>query len=105
MGGEHAWQSLRFAGSAPDLVAKIQQAETVDAAQSIAHSEGMDKQRPDWESVKCDVLKSILKLKFQQHPPLLQELLATNDRLIVNVDTDQWAGMSAAGGIPTGQNH
>lgn len=103
--GEHAWQSLKYVDTAPELAAKIQQAETVDAAHMISHSEGVDKHRRDWDSVKYDILLAIIRAKFRQHPPLLQELLATGDRLIVNVDTDQWAGMSAAGGIPTGQNN
>jgi len=102
---EHAWQSLRFAGTSPELVLKIQQADTVDAVHSISLLEGADKQRPDWDSTKYDLLKTVLKAKFQQHPALAQELLGTGERLVVNVDTDPWAGMSAAGGIPTGQNH
>ena len=36
-------------------------------------------------------------LKFEQHDDLAQLLLATADKLIVNVDQDHWAGMSAAG--------
>jgi len=103
--GEHAWHSLKFAGSAPELATKIQQAETVDAAQALSFMEGTDKQRPDWEGVRCELLRTILRAKFQQHPALRQELLDTGDRLIVNVDTDPWAGMSAAGGIPTGSNN
>jgi len=102
---EHAWQSLRFAGSADDLAARVRQADSVDAAHAVAHSEGLEKQRPDWDDARFEVLKGIVRAKFQQHAPLRQELLATQERLIVNVDTDQWAGMSAAGGIPTGQNH
>jgi len=102
---EHAWRSLRFATSAPDLARKIQQARTVEEAQALSVTEGSDKVRPDWEDVKYAVLLKVLRAKFQQHPKLLQELKATRDRTIVAVDTDAWAGMAATGGIQTGQNH
>merc|ERR1712048_227216 len=102
---EHAWQSLKYATTAPDLAAKIQQAATLDEAVALSQTEGYDKARPDWDDVKCEVLLKILRAKFQQNAALKQELLSTGKRLIVNVGTDEWAGMSAAGGIPKGANN
>merc|ERR1712048_108690 len=102
---EHAWQSLKYATSAPELALKIQQAVTVDEAVNFSRSEGFERERPDWDSVKCEVLLKIQRAKFQQNAALKQELLSTGKRLIVNVGQDKWAGMSAAGGIPTGANN
>eukprot|EP00930_Biecheleria_cincta_P102327 TRINITY_DN94029_c0_g1_i1.p1 TRINITY_DN94029_c0_g1~~TRINITY_DN94029_c0_g1_i1.p1 ORF type:complete len:382 (+),score=73.60 TRINITY_DN94029_c0_g1_i1:176-1321(+) len=103
--GEHAWQCLKYETSSPDLAAKIRDAPTVDDAHTISNTDGRDKQRGDWDDVKLEVLLSILRAKFSQHDALKAELLATGHKLIVNIDTDKWAGMSAAGGIPTGQNN
>lgn len=35
--------------------------------------------RPDWESVKLEVMYSIVHAKFKQNPELLEKLLATGD--------------------------
>ena len=35
--------------------------------------------RPDWESVKLEVMYSIVHAKFKQNPHLLEKLLATGD--------------------------
>ena len=78
---------------------------TVAAAHMLAHTDGMDKQPADWDIIKYDVLLTVLRAKFKQNPKLAEELVATGDRTIVNADTDSWAGMSAAGGIATGQNN
>ena len=42
--------------------------------------------------------------KFTQHGDLRAELLSTQSKVLVLVDPDTWAGMSAAGGIPKGRN-
>merc|ERR1712100_241817 len=75
--GEHAWQSLKFTETAPDLAKRIREAETVDAVHLIAASEGMDKFREDWDVVKYDMLLKVLKAKFQQHATLREKLLET----------------------------
>lgn len=102
---EHAWQSLRFASTMPELAAKIRQAETADDAHTLARTDGWNKHRKDWDDAKYEILLTLLRAKFGQHAPLSQELLDTGDKMLVNVDSDQWAGMSAAGGIATGHNH
>jgi len=102
---EHAWQCCKFIEAAPALAKRIRETETVDAAHLISHSEGMDQIREDWDIVKYDMLLKILRAKFQQSTVLKEQLLATGTRLLVNVDIDKWAGMSAAGGIATGANN
>jgi ribA/ribD-fused uncharacterized protein len=101
---EHAWQSLKFVGSAPDIAKKIREAKTVDLALTISNTEGIDKVRADWSGVRYETMLRVLRAKFQQHPDLRGRLLETGDRLLVNVDIDKWAGMSATGGIATGEN-
>jgi len=38
---------------------------------------GTVKLRPDWEEVKLQVMKNVLKLKFTQNPELFQKLIST----------------------------
>merc|ERR1711862_641135 len=68
--GEHAWQSLKYETSAPEIASKIQQAATVDAAHTISHTEGFNRHRKDWDEVKYGVLLTILRAKFTQHVAL-----------------------------------
>lgn len=43
--------------------------------------------RPDWDAVKLDVMRSILRAKADQHEYVRRKLLATGDRLLVE---DSW---------------
>ena len=47
----------------------------VCAAHTLSHTEGIDKHRPDWDDVKYDVLLTILRAKFSQHPDLASKLV------------------------------
>lgn len=46
-----------------------------------------DKRRPDWDTVKVDVMRSILRAKVEQHEYVRRKLLATGDRELVE---DSW---------------
>lgn len=102
---EHAWHSLKYTQTAPELARKIQKTDTVEAALVLSHTEGMDKIRDDWDTIKYDMLLKVHRAKFHQHKELQEKLLATGERLLVYVDADTWAGMSAPGGIATGANN
>lgn len=39
--------------------------------------------RPDWEEVKIDVMREVLRAKFDQLPDLKEKLLATGNRILV----------------------
>lgn len=39
--------------------------------------------RPDWDSVKLDVMYQVCKAKFEQNPDLLERLLATEDEELI----------------------
>jgi ribA/ribD-fused uncharacterized protein len=43
--------------------------------------------RPDWISVRVDIMRDILRAKFDQHPYVRQKLLATGDRELIE---DSW---------------
>lgn len=43
--------------------------------------------RSDWESVKIDVMREIVRIKFQTHPKLAEKLLATGNEELVEGNT------------------
>ena len=45
------------------------------------------KLRSDWETVKVDIMKELVKCKFDQHPELKQKLIDTGDRLLIEGNT------------------
>lgn len=54
------------------------------------------KLRPDWEDVKISIMKEIVSQKFLQNPTLLEKLMSTDNRLIVegNAWRDTFWGVS-----------
>jgi ribA/ribD-fused uncharacterized protein len=58
--------------------------------------------RPDWEAVKDDVMRSVVRAKFTQHPELKQTLLSTGSANIVeHTANDSYWG---DGGDGSGRN-
>lgn len=58
--------------------------------------------RPDWETVKLDVMRTAVRAKFQQHPALRELLLNTGDALLIeHTKNDSYWG---DGGHGSGQN-
>jgi len=103
---EHYWQSIRYGTTAPDLAAKICKSYTVQAAIMLSNREGMNKIRPDWDEVKEDLLIQGLRAKFAPTDEVaVKALKDTMPKTIVCADVDPWKGMTAVGGIATGQNH
>jgi ribA/ribD-fused uncharacterized protein len=103
--GEHCWQAQKYLETFPELAAKIAAAATVDEAHTVSHMEGIDRHRKDWENIKYEILEDIIRAKFTQNRQLVPRLLETAGKMIVNADTDEWAGMSAASGIAKGYNN
>ncbi len=100
---EHYYQAQKFLGSPhPELMAVIHQVETPEAAAAI----GRDRQRilrPDWETVKTQVMHRAVLKKFLTHPEIQEILLATGETLIVeDSPTDYFWG---CGADKTGKNH
>eukprot|EP00562_Extubocellulus_spinifer_P002114 CAMPEP_0178489236 /NCGR_PEP_ID=MMETSP0696-20121128/10272_1 /TAXON_ID=265572 /ORGANISM="Extubocellulus spinifer, Strain CCMP396" /LENGTH=405 /DNA_ID=CAMNT_0020117031 /DNA_START=54 /DNA_END=1271 /DNA_ORIENTATION=+ len=104
---EHYWNSVRYETTDPDLARRIASA---DSPVLLSNTEGMDKARKDWDDVKEDMLLKGLRAKFAGPSKACCEaaakfLVETSPKSVVCVSVDPWAGMSAAGGIATGQNH
>lgn len=77
---EHYFQAQKFAGT-PDAEAIRGAASPMQAAKM-----GRDRMRPlrpDWDTVKLEVMREALRAKFTQHPDLHAALLATGDALLV----------------------
>lgn len=92
---EHYFQAQKFVGTPHE--AEIQAAETP----AIAAAMGRDKSRPlrpDWESVKEDIMREALEAKFHQHPELAALLSSTGDALLTEASPkDGYWGTGADG--------
>ena len=96
---EHYFQGQKFPGT------EHQEAIRLTASPMTAARMGRDRRqmlRPDWESVKDDVMLRALRAKFSQHPKLAALLLSTGDaRLVEHTTNDSyWAD----GGDGSGRN-
>lgn len=78
---EHAYQSLKFRGTAPVIEEKIVQCHSAYEAQKIAH-ENTDKQIKNWDDIKIPVMEDLLVAKLEQHPYVKAKLLQTKKYLI-----------------------
>lgn len=61
------------------------------------------KLRPDWESVKFDVMYEVCLAKFSQHPDLRAKLITTGDAELVEGNTWGDRVWGVCGGV--GENH
>ena len=83
---EHAYQAKKFKDSSSEVYEKIKHARSAHDAQKIAN-ENKSTQNPDWDNVKKDTMKEILRRKINQHPYVLKKLLQTGPREIIE---DSW---------------
>jgi ribA/ribD-fused uncharacterized protein len=77
---EHFSQAQKFAGTEHEAAVRLA------ALPMIAAKMGRDRSRPlrgDWESIKEDIMREAVLAKFEQHPPLRELLLSTNDAQII----------------------
>jgi len=96
---EHYFQAQKFADTEHEEA--IRQAKSPMIAARMGRSRERPL-RPDWESVKDDIMREVLYAKFTQHPSLRSLLLHTSDaELIEHAKNDSyWAD----GGDGTGKN-
>lgn len=61
--------------------------------------------RPDWESVKIQLMEEIVRAKFSQNPRLAEKLLKTGDKMLIEGNTwrDTFWGVDLESG--KGENH
>jgi len=92
---EHYFQARKFAGTPHEEQVRL--ARTPKQAAEL----GRDRKRPlrpDWESVKDDLMRRAVLAKFEQHPDIRAILLATGDEPIVeNAPGDRYWGCGADG--------
>ena len=96
---EHYFQAQKFLDEA--LQEKVRLARTPRAAADM----GRDRSNPlraDWETVKDDVMRKVVRAKFTQHAELKKLLLDTGDAIIVEhtVNDAYWGD----GGDGSGKN-
>lgn len=96
---EHYFQAQKFAGS--EHAEKIRIARSPKEAKNL----GMTRKltiRPDWETVKVDIMRRAVLAKFRAHADLRERLLATgNQEIVENAPGDYFWGCGKLGG---GQN-
>ena len=83
---EHAYQAARFKDVSPHIVDFIKNAKSAHDAQKIAR-DYRSQQIPDWDNRKKEVMKEIIRHKLDQHSYVLEKLLKTGDRIIIE---DSW---------------
>lgn len=80
---EHYYQAQKFADE------RIRQA--IAAAPNAHAAKIVSKQyksarRADWDDAKVDIMRQAFREKFKQHPQLAQQLVATGDAILVEVN-------------------
>jgi N-glycosidase YbiA len=84
---EHAYHWARFDYPAGVLLQDcVQRSGSAHEAFKFAQ-ENKSKQREDWDFIKVDVMREILRAKADQHEYVRRKLLATSDRELVE---DSW---------------
>ena len=91
---------MKFKGY-PNAQATVRGQKSPSMAACFGRSPNMPR-RPDWDKVKDDVMREALQLKFDQHPKLEEQLLATREwNLVEKSRKDLYWG---DGGNGTGKN-
>ncbi|KAK9138624.1 hypothetical protein Sjap_009218 [Stephania japonica] len=98
---EHYYQAHKFVGvndrQARDCIEQIKSAKSPEEAARVGRSmqrKRPDLVRPDWETVKIDVMYRALKCKFSIHPHLNAMLLSTAGSVLVEASPHDlfWGG-------------
>lgn len=83
---EHAYQAAMFKGVQPEIMESIKKAKSAHDAQKIAQK-NRDKRIHNWNDIKKEIMKEILRCKINQHPYVLKKLLESGNREIIE---DSW---------------
>ncbi len=88
---EHAYHFERFWGAVPQVTASIARdfiCNTTSAHEAFRYAQdNKGWQRRDWDAVKVDAMRDILRAKVDQHEYVRRKLLATGDRELID---DSW---------------
>lgn len=77
---EHYFQAMKFEGT------EYEEAVRLTTSPAAAAYVGRDRTLPlrkDWEQVKDDIMREVVRAKFTQHPPLRELLISTGDAILV----------------------
>ena len=97
---EHYFQAMKFP-THPEYQEKIRMAKSPAQAKTLGRTRAIPI-RPDWDSVKDDIMRYAVQAKFDTHQRLRTELIATQtETLIEDAPTDYYWG---AGRTGTGKN-
>lgn len=97
---EHFYQSQKF--SDPEYSEKIRLAPSPKNASDLGKDRN-HKMKDTWDEIKNDIMFLGVKLKFENNHDLLESLLATEDRLLIeNSPYDKYWGIGQDG---SGYNH
>ena len=95
---EHYYQSQKFATVDPAYAEEIRQAPNPKAAAELGRAQRTPAIRSDWETVKDDVMRKVVKHKFTVHEACRKVLLSTkNEELIEDSPVDSYWGCGADG--------
>jgi len=79
---EHAFQAAKAKDRALKL--SVANAPSPGAAKRMGRKLHL---RPDWEMVKVDIMRALVRLKFSTHSELRAQLLATGDAMLIEGNT------------------
>ena len=79
---EHAYQAAHFFETAPDFAERIREMRSAHEAFKFAKSNTL-KVVKNWEDIKIGIMEDICRHKLNQHPYVREQLLNTEDVLIV----------------------
>jgi ribA/ribD-fused uncharacterized protein len=79
---EHAFQAAKSAD--PAERARIAAAPNAGEAKNLGHALAL---RSDWEQVKVDIMRDLVRQKFSCDPDLTERLLATGDAELIEGNT------------------
>lgn len=96
---EHYFQAQKFAGTAQEEAIRLAKSPMIAARMGRSRAHPL---RPDWESIKDDIMREVLLKKFTQNASLHSLLLNTgNAEIIEHTKNDRYWG---DGGDGSGRN-
>lgn len=100
MTSEHAYHSEKF--DDPELLEQLRNTRSAHDSMKLAYA-NRDKYRKDWDNVKLEIMKDILRAKVEQHPYVKKKLLESGEKeLVENSWRDSYWGW---GPNKDGKNH
>jgi len=101
----HYWHCAKF-GLQSAVAEKIRAIEDPNAAENAGAYQSDCPAVADWQATgRVQAALEGMRAKFSQHAAIKDVLLATDDKQLVFLDTDTWAGVDNTGGIPKGHNN